>query len=383
MLHIEVTGRCHLRCRYCYNSAYNTFPHIQNELSTEEICSLIEEAKHLGYQEFSISGGEPFLKEGITVILDACANSCVTIFTSASLPERSWIQTVVNSPQIRTLRVSLDGLFTNDKVRVGSHWSSVLSNLQKIKAARQINLEINSMITAVNINELVPLYCALKLIKPDRWNLDIPTFTGKAQDPKSKGLFNLSFQDLISAFGHLLQIYLIERPFRLSIRYVYDSFISTESLGQFFHGKGLSGILFPPNVHPCIFERITAIRPSGDITRCPSHNEILSNVRVSGSLEKAIDISEQHEFMTYRLSDLSECMECRYVSFCGGGCRANARYLRGADLYPDPIACTLVSLAERHIWHLLPTTERNIYQQFTKKDGRRPVVRRNLLDCIG
>jgi len=71
-LHLEITGRCNLRCIYCYNSKFNTEEKIREEMNTEDIKRLIDEASKMGCNKFTFSGGEPFLRKDIFEIIEYC-----------------------------------------------------------------------------------------------------------------------------------------------------------------------------------------------------------------------------------------------------------------------------------------------------------------------
>jgi radical SAM protein with 4Fe4S-binding SPASM domain len=58
---IEITNRCNLRCKHCGSDSGKARV---NELSNEEIISLLEELRELGCVEITLLGGEVFLREG-------------------------------------------------------------------------------------------------------------------------------------------------------------------------------------------------------------------------------------------------------------------------------------------------------------------------------
>ena len=57
-MEIEFNRSCNFHCVYCY--ATNNSKH-ENELSREEICDVIIQAKELGARKIIILGGEPML----------------------------------------------------------------------------------------------------------------------------------------------------------------------------------------------------------------------------------------------------------------------------------------------------------------------------------
>jgi len=382
---IEVTGFCKLQCLYCYNSRFNKKKIIKDELSTKDIKRIILEAKELGYKNFIFSGGEPFLKEDFFSIIKDCEDCNVAIFTSASISEKEWIANIAEYPQIKKLRVSLDGLEINNSIRKGSDYKIIVENILKIKQYGKINIEINSMITSLNLLHLLEFYEFIKKIKPNRWNLDLPVFIGRACKIENLEIMNIDFDQLGEILTKLVKAYIKDlQPFRLSIRGIYDSSISYKKISfvEKRYGVPIAKILYPPNVHPCIYEQVTVIRPDGTITRCPSHNKILADIKEHLSLKEAIDTSNSDGFYKIKISQIKHCQNCRFINFCGAGCRANAKYLLGSDLKNDPIACNLVTIAEKFIWKLLPNDQKRVYNSLVNEEGRMPVHNKNLLECI-
>jgi len=65
---IDLTYRCNNNCRHCWVVAANTDEERSKELNTEEWFAIIDQARALGSREWSISGGEPMLREDFEVL---------------------------------------------------------------------------------------------------------------------------------------------------------------------------------------------------------------------------------------------------------------------------------------------------------------------------
>ena len=70
-LRISVTDRCNLKCLYCHEEGYQSFP--SNELSPSQIRRLVEAAAQLGVEKIKLTGGEPLLREDLTQIVEEIA----------------------------------------------------------------------------------------------------------------------------------------------------------------------------------------------------------------------------------------------------------------------------------------------------------------------
>jgi molybdenum cofactor biosynthesis enzyme MoaA len=78
-LRIEITGKCNLLCKYCYNEKFNSSKVSSNELSFKEIKKLIEEGMALGINNVLLIGGEPLLHPEIIKILDYIKNKKLSL----------------------------------------------------------------------------------------------------------------------------------------------------------------------------------------------------------------------------------------------------------------------------------------------------------------
>ncbi|MEW6333586.1 MAG: radical SAM protein [Thermodesulfobacteriota bacterium] len=75
---IDLTYRCNCNCRHCWQRLPANDPVGEGELSLDEIGRIIREARALGCQRWSISGGEPMLRPDFVELFD--------LITHASLP---------------------------------------------------------------------------------------------------------------------------------------------------------------------------------------------------------------------------------------------------------------------------------------------------------
>ena len=67
---IDLTYRCNNDCRHCWVRLGPRAPEKQQELTTDEIFDIVNQAKALGCREWAISGGEPMLRPDFYDIFD-------------------------------------------------------------------------------------------------------------------------------------------------------------------------------------------------------------------------------------------------------------------------------------------------------------------------
>ncbi|MBD3348159.1 MAG: radical SAM protein [Candidatus Eisenbacteria bacterium] len=78
---ISPTMRCNLRCEGCYAFQYRR----SGELSREEFDSAIQQCKDLGMHFFTISGGEPFVREDLLDLMEKHNDAFFQVYTNGTL----------------------------------------------------------------------------------------------------------------------------------------------------------------------------------------------------------------------------------------------------------------------------------------------------------
>jgi len=78
---ISPTMRCNLRCVGCYAFEYRR----DGELTTAEFDDVIEQCKALGIYFFTISGGEPFVREDLLDLIGKHSDAFFQIYTNGTL----------------------------------------------------------------------------------------------------------------------------------------------------------------------------------------------------------------------------------------------------------------------------------------------------------
>jgi len=109
-LFLFVTNDCNLRCTHCYVSSGDYVP--PREMSTDEIYSVIDQARELGVRRFLVTGGEPFMVRDIyDIVRYITAESDLVLLTNAMFLTDKNIERLVQSkgPGSITFQVSLDG----------------------------------------------------------------------------------------------------------------------------------------------------------------------------------------------------------------------------------------------------------------------------------
>ena len=134
-LWIYNTLSCNLRCKHCL---VNAGAELKDELTTEEIKNLVDEAIELGTKRFYITGGEPFIKDDIFELIRYIIhekNRELIIQTNATLFDDKKILALkeLKSPKL-IIQVSLEGpnAKIHDKLRGKGSFDKAVEGIRRL-----------------------------------------------------------------------------------------------------------------------------------------------------------------------------------------------------------------------------------------------------------
>jgi MoaA/NifB/PqqE/SkfB family radical SAM enzyme len=150
---IELTNRCNLRCRHCYEGRHGG----NAELSLAVLDEILHDAKRHGFDELAFTGGEPTThRQFFDVIGHATEHGYRFGFVSNGwnfpkiyqrlLPFRDWLTSIT---------FSLDGAteVTHDNLRGKGSFRRLLKAMS-ICVAKDIPFSINTVVTNLNCDQL-------------------------------------------------------------------------------------------------------------------------------------------------------------------------------------------------------------------------------------
>lgn len=120
---IEITNKCNLKCKHCYNESD---PHSDNIMEFVDYCRIIDSLSKMGVSKIQIIGGEPFFnKDKLREMLDYTVGkfSFIEIFTNGTLITDDWFEYLVENniyialsvysyiPQMHDSVTGLEGTF--------------------------------------------------------------------------------------------------------------------------------------------------------------------------------------------------------------------------------------------------------------------------------
>ena len=154
VIQLEITERCNFKCKHCYlEQKKETY---REDMSTNEIFCIIDEASQLGVQEFNITGGEPLLHKDIKKILKYIyeCGMITRLYTNGYLLTDELINFLADI-HIGCVRISIDGLKAemHDEIRRVKSFERIEQNINKL-LMKGIIVEISTTAMRTNLEEI-------------------------------------------------------------------------------------------------------------------------------------------------------------------------------------------------------------------------------------
>lgn len=111
---ISPTMRCNLRCRGCYAGMYPR----DGELTLAELDELLAQAKELGIYFFTVSGGEPFLREDLLELFRRHEDCYFQVYTNGTLIDEGMAEELARLGNVAPM-ISIEGTPEETEMRRG------------------------------------------------------------------------------------------------------------------------------------------------------------------------------------------------------------------------------------------------------------------------
>ncbi|KYK36509.1 MAG: hypothetical protein AYK19_08540 [Theionarchaea archaeon DG-70-1] len=317
---LEVTYHCNLQCRHCY--AHNPGG---DELTTEEVLTVVKDIAETGFGTVALSGGEPLLRKDVSdIVREICEyNMFSVLVTNGTLISNEMLKS------LKTLEVACISVDSHEKTLhdnfrgVPGAWDKTIEGI-KTCVEEGITAWIFSMVTTFNyrhIDELVTL--AEDLGAEGVTFLDIyPTGKAAAAEVRENYQIGLHEMNTVAQKVHNLQSQYdinLELECPSSILIPEDFHLNRRAL---LSGGCTAGI------------SLCNLTPDGYIQPCPKLRVNLGNVR-NKPIKELWKESPILTDLRNRDNLKGQCGACTYTYVCGG-CRARAYFYYGNYLEEDP-----------------------------------------------
>ena len=150
----ELTYGCNLRCVHCYNPTHRALP---QELTTSEICSLLDQIAELGVLTVTFTGGEPSVRPDIEHILRHARGQglVIQLLTNATRMTPSFV-TVLREVGVAQVNVSIYGAteLTYERMTgVAGSYRQFLQGLASLADGR-LPVTVRMPVTTINHEEI-------------------------------------------------------------------------------------------------------------------------------------------------------------------------------------------------------------------------------------
>ncbi len=372
LLAINITKRCNLACEHCYLDADTLKNGQANELSLQEVKTLLDEVASRGKQSMIVlTGGEPLARHDLEAMLEHGANLGLSMVVGTN-------GTLLTSRRVAALKsagalgvgISVDSLRPelHDQFR-GQHgsWQQTYKGIQNCRE-QDLSFQIHFTVTRNNYTELDEIIRFAHDNGARVLNLFFLICTGRAESASdiSAEQYELILTQTIKAQTDYPDMIIRPRcaPHfkRIAHQLNPDSPITRVSG---FDGDGCIA-----GTHYC------RVAPNGDVTACPYIDKAAGNIRQTSFLS-IWDHAE--DFQALRKPQLKgACGECEYQKLCGG-CRARPLAMGGDLMDSDPY-CAYVPKGEAIIEPFIENEVPLIWQdEATQRLSRIPGFLQNMI----
>lgn len=299
-LQLYLTNACNLRCPHCYMFAGSKS---KEELSTEEIFSVIDGYKGQGGEKVTLTGGEVTMRKDLEEIVAYASKAGlkVRILTNGTSWDTELIDRV--SPYLSSIQISIDGFSeeTNARVRGVGSFDISLATLDRFIA--------NNVPSEVSIT---PFY-------DDDFDSYVESFADFAKNLTAKYAgkkFKINFAEQMMEGREVSLNETQQRQYSSVINKIHEKYFGVDTEDLSF----VKAFREPQIMDNCMYG-VISISSSGDVYFCariPSISSI-GNVRVMG-FDEIMEMSRLAQSQS-NINNLAPCKDCDIKYICGGGCR--------------------------------------------------------------
>ena len=355
LLAINLTRRCNLCCEHCYLDAHTLQQGASNELTTAEVCALLDEVADIDCGTMIVlTGGEPLLRKDVEAIVShgAQAGLAMVLGTNGTMLTEARIKKLKKAGLLG-VGISVDSL---DPVRHDTFrgqpgsWKKTMAGIERCREY-SLDFQIHFSVTEQNSTELEDVVSFCSAVGARVLNIFFLICTGRGES-----MTDISPAKYDEVLARIIQAQkatadLIIRP-RCAPHYkrIAHQLEPHSALNRI---SGMDGDGCIAGVH------YARVNDTGGITACPYIEAEVGNLRQGTFISTWRD---GKDFQRLREPTLTgKCGGCEYQKLCGG-CRARPVAI-GNDLMDSDPSCQwspqggdiilpLSSLVEGHVsWH--------------------------------
>lgn len=348
-LEVAVTGRCNLRCSYCF---YADEMAALKDLPKERWISFFGELGGLAVQRVTLCGGEPFIRPDLFDLIDGVIENKMrySLLSNGTLIDEETIEAFDEGKRrlrLDSIQISIDGSSAevHNKSRPPSSFEPALRGLRLLVDA---GLPATVRVT-VNKHNIDDLENVARLLIDD---LGLPGFsTNQAQFMGSArcdgdGIMLTGDERLkaMEVLTKLNEVYEGKIGAQAGPLAVARDFAEIEERLSKKLSKNEGGMEGRGTLSSCggVFSKMDVLH-DGTMVPCNMLPALTMGVIGVNPLQEAWQRHPSINVLRWRrnipLSSLETCRDCRYASFCTGGCPAAVMAKTGRLNAADPDSC--------------------------------------------
>lgn len=358
---LDVTGKCNLKCQHCVSFDKSQY----EDLTTEEIFSLLEQMAELGCQHLALAGGEPFCRPDLIDILQRAESLRIftAILTNGTLLTPEIIRELAQLSNLAYIRVSMDSADSERLAQIRGQ-ENILEMIEEsiwaLKSAH-IPVGLNATIFPHNLDQIALL---AKFARKEE--VDFIRFVPGVQVGRAENL-TISQEFYRELLHQVLKV--MKENTDVLKQYALPLAFPTREICDYLQTNCPAG------------ERSCAILPHGQVILCSFLAEKQYNLSIK-SLPLAQIFSNLRKIKQGIIKDAltGECGQCDEGYICLGGCLAEkqARMNSRGFLSEQPIC--LRKILDQVLQTLeLDENLKNIFENIIYRHGLS--VNSNALPC--
>jgi SynChlorMet cassette radical SAM/SPASM protein ScmE len=334
-INIAITGRCNLRCKYCF---YNNEMTELNDLPTEQWIALFNKLGFLGVMDITFTGGEAFIRPDLFTLIDsAIANHMrYTILSNGTLIDEMMLAKFSvgkRRQRLNAIQISIDG--SQAEVHDKSRPNSFVRAIHGLRLLKETGFPVTVRVT-INRNNVHDLENIAHLLLDE---IDIPSFTTNEAMAVGSGCQNehevsLTSVEMQQAMKTLAKLQ-IRYPDRIrgqagpiAKRVMYREMEEAKQSGK----NALSWCMGYLTACGCVFSSLDILH---DGTIVPCH--MLSGLPIGNVATDSIgELWTTHptlialrERRSIPMHLVVGCEDCEWTQFCNGSCPGLAYQFTG------------------------------------------------------
>lgn len=346
-MNLMLTGRCNLNCLHCFNAKDNA--PLNSELTYEEILHILDQARDIGINAFTLTGGEPLVHRRFLDVVKAIYERNMHVFelnTNGLLLNREILDEFKEIGCNPLIKISFDGIGYHNIIR--QHPRAEELTIKAIKLCIENGFKVKAQVQVNRKNVHVMMDTAKLLNDLGVWEMRIIRTTEAPRWEKNSPDSTLTFDEYYEAMLEFAEAYINSGMDMIVDIWTYIRLHPAQQ-SYFLVPIDCSKEEFNLRIPMCKGNRgMIAVSSSGEVVPCMQmsgyfmeHGISLGNILTTPLKELTMDSPYLNLAMAPLLKQVVEndkCGNCKYYKACTGGCPAlGLLYSKDVDFYHEDI----------------------------------------------